>query len=174
MPTPSIPTLEQIAELPRTHGCTIPVDYLDDMGHMNVMWYTYLYSQGIRGLLEPVGLTHEYTEREKAGTFALEKHLRYLAEVHVGEQVSVYSRLVGRSGSRFHLVQFMVNDAHERLASIMETVSTHVDLVKRRSSPMPPVIQDAFDAVLAEHQSLAWAPPLCGVMSCGGAASSQA
>lgn len=163
-----LPTLEQITQLPRTHRSTIPVDYMDDMGHMNVMWYTFLYSRAIRRLLEPVGLTRDYTQSQQAGTFALEKHLRYLAEVRVGEQVSVYSRLVSRHGSRFHLVQFMVNDSQQRVASIMETVSTHVDLVERRSVAMPPAIQEAFDSLLAKHLSIEWSPPLCGAMSSGG------
>ncbi len=160
-----LPTLEQIGEVPKTFTGTIPVDYLDEMGHMNVMWYTYVYSQAIRHVLESVGLDREYIESQRKGTFAMEKHLRYLAEVRVGEQVSVYTRVVDRQGSRFHLIQFMVNDSRTRLASTMETVSTHVDLTERRSAPFPPEIAAEFDGLVARHQRLKWSSPLCDVMS---------
>lgn len=159
------PTFEQVAAVPRTHQATIPPDYLDDMGHMNVMWYTHLYSQGVRGLLGRVGIDREYIEREEAGTFALEKHLRYFREVRVGEQVSIYTRVLARNGSRFHLLQYMTNDTQRQLASTMETVSTHVDLSIRRSAPMPPPIAEAFDHLAAEHATLGWPAGECGVMA---------
>lgn len=161
---PPRPTLEQVADLPRAHQAEIPADYLDDMGHMNVMWYTHLYSQGVRGLLERVGIDREYIAGKHAGTFALEKHLRYYREVRVGQHVSIYTRVLARGGSRFHLMQYMTNDTTEALASTMETVSTHVDLSVRRSAPMPPPIAEAFDHLAAEHAALAWPAGACGVM----------
>jgi acyl-CoA thioester hydrolase len=165
---PPQPSLTQITELPRTHAAAIPPNYLDEMGHMNVMWYTYLFSQGIRGLLEHIGLNLDYIESKHAGTFALEKHVRYLAEVRVGEQVEVYSRAIARNGSRLHFVQFLVNATRGQLASIMETVSVHVDLNARRSSPMPSEIASQFDAMVAQHQTLSWQAPLCGIMGVDG------
>lgn len=161
---PEFPTLAEVAELPNTYETTIPDSYLDEMGHMNVMWYTHLFGRGIRGILDTVGLDLNYIEQQQAGTFALEKHIRYLAEVRVGDHVSVYTRVVARNGSRFHLVQFMVNNTSERLASIMETISTHVDLVARRSSPMPVGIAEKWDRLAESHSHLAWPAPLCGVM----------
>jgi acyl-CoA thioester hydrolase len=161
LPTPSV---EQVQQLALGHHATIPEDYLDDMGHMNVMWYTYLYSRSIRTLLESLGLNHQYIEHQQCGTFALEKHLRYLSEVRVGEQVSVYTRVVGCNGVRFHLIQFLVNDTRGRVASTMETVSAHVDLRERRSTPMPPPIAKSFAELQQKHDALSWPSPLCGVM----------
>ena len=42
--------------LPITHATVIPEDYLDMMGHMNVMWYTHLFGCATVGLfkLDPV------------------------------------------------------------------------------------------------------------------------
>ena len=161
---PDLPTLEQIAELPPLHRATIPTEYLDEMGHMNVMWYTYLFGQAVREMLIGVGFNRQYVETNQAGTFALEKHVRYLDETHVGDQVAVYVRVAGRSEKRFHLVQFMVNETRQRLASIMETVGTHVDLRIRRSSPFPESIAAAFDDLIASHSELQWDSPVCGVM----------
>ncbi len=157
-------SLPQIAELPKTYSATVPSEFLDELGHMNVMWYTHLFGQGIRGLLSRVGLDQAYTDRCHAGTFALEKHIRYLAEVRVGQQVSVFTRMLERYDSRFHLMQYMVNDTVGRLAATMETVSTHVDLRERRSAAMPREIATQFDQIVEEHKQLSWEPKLCGVM----------
>ncbi|MCO6047399.1 thioesterase family protein [Aeoliella sp. ICT_H6.2] len=159
-----LPGLREILELPLSQRATIPEDYLDEMGHMNVMWYTHLYGLAIRDLIGGCGFDRAYIEREKHGTFALEKHLRYFAEVRVGQQVSVYSRVIGCNAVRYHLLQFMVNDTTQRLASSMETVSAHVDLIERRSAAMPPAIAEAFGELVRQHQQLAWEPPVCGVM----------
>ena len=160
----ALPSLDEIAQLPKTYAATIPSDYLDAMGHMNVMWYTHLFGQGIRGLLEGIGLDQSYIDQHNAGTFALEKHMRYLTEVRVGQDVSVFMRVIARRDSRFHMLQYMTNDSIGRIASTMETVSTHVDLKARRSSPMPSDMADAFDRLVADHGALKWSANLCGVM----------
>ena len=36
--------------LPVTYRAFIPEAYLDEMGHMNVMWYTHLFSQAMGGI----------------------------------------------------------------------------------------------------------------------------
>jgi len=35
-----------LSSLPVLHRADIPETYLDEMGHMNVMWYTHLFSEG--------------------------------------------------------------------------------------------------------------------------------
>ena len=157
--------LEQISPLPKTHETTIPGDYLDAMGHMNVMWYTHLFAKGMGGLFLRIGLDRAYMEQHNAGTFALESHFRYLAEVRVGHGIAIHSRIVGRSAKRFHVMHFMINRDQANLAATAETVGTHVDLKVRRSSPLPDFVCERIDALLDEHSRLDWEPPLCGTMS---------
>jgi acyl-CoA thioester hydrolase len=154
-----------LTALPITHRATIPESYLDEMGHMNVMWYTHLFSQGAWGLFQVVGLTRDYFAASHAGSFALAQHFRYLKEVRVGQHVTVRSRVLGRTEKRWHVVHFMTNDDTGELAATSEVVSTHVDIRVRRSSPMPPHIAAAIDRLLAEHSRLAWAAPVCGAMT---------
>jgi acyl-CoA thioesterase FadM len=154
-----------LTALPITHRAAIPEDYLDLMGHMNVMWYTHLFSMGAWGLFQMVGLTREYFEANHAGSFALAQHFRYLKEVHVGQHVTIRSRVLGRSEKRWHTIHFMWNDELEAVASTCETVSTHVDMRIRRSSPMPPAITGEIDRLLAIHTALPWDAPVCGAMT---------
>jgi acyl-CoA thioester hydrolase len=150
--------------LPVTHQARIPESYLDEMGHMNVMWYTHLFSSAAENLFRLVGMTRAYFEANQAGTFALEFHVRYLAEVRVGKQVTIRSRLLGRSAKRFHFIHFMVLDDSQTLAATEEAVGTHVDLRVRRGSALPATIAGAFDRLLATHAALPWEAPVCGVM----------
>lgn len=150
--------------LPLTHRAVIPESYLDEMGHMNVMWYTHLFSTATGGLFELVGLTREYFEANRAGTFALEGHVRFLSEVRVGQAVALRSRFLGRSAKRVHLMSFMVKEDGSVLAATSEFVAAHIDMRVRRSSPFPPHVADAIDELAAAHAALGWAAPVCGVM----------
>jgi acyl-CoA thioester hydrolase len=153
-----------LTSLPITHRAVIPDAYLDEMGHMNVMWYTHLFSLGAWGLFQLVGLSREYFQINAAGSFALAQHFKYLNEVRVGQHVTVRSRVLGRSAKRWHTIHFMTIDELDVLAATSEGVQTHVDMTLRRSSPMPPAIADAIDRLLAAHTKLAWDAPVCGVL----------
>jgi acyl-CoA thioester hydrolase len=157
-------TAAELQSLPITATTAVPRDWLDDMGHMNVMWYTHLFSNATIGLFEQFGMNRDYFISQQAGSFALEAHVRYLAEVHAGQSVTLRSRLLGRSAKRFHFMHFLVIDDGEVLSSTGEMMGTHVDIRIRRSAPFPPEIAAAYDAILAEHQNLAWNAPVCGVM----------
>jgi acyl-CoA thioester hydrolase len=153
-----------LSPLPITHQAVIPEDYLDEMGHMNVMWYTHLFSLGAWGLFQMVGLTRSYFEAHNTGSFALEQHFRYVKEVRVGQHVTIRSRVLGRTAKRWHTLHFMTIDELNTLAATCEVVQAHMDMTVRRMSPMPPTITTAIDRFLADHSRLEWAAPVCGMM----------
>jgi acyl-CoA thioesterase FadM len=150
--------------LPLTHRAVVPEAYLDEMGHMNVMWYTHLFSAATGGLWGLVGLTRAYFEANRAGTFALECHVRYLSEVRAGQAVALRTRVLGRTAKRVHFMSFMVKEDGPVLAATSEFVAAHVDLRVRRTSPFPAHIADAVDRLAAEHAAFGWPAPVCGVM----------
>jgi acyl-CoA thioester hydrolase len=158
-----------VDQLPITAQGEVAEGWLDEMGHMNVMWYTHMFSRGVWGFFQTFGFSREYMERELAGSFALEMHVRYLSECRLGQKLSVRSRAVARSAKRIHHVHFLVKDGSAEgegsvVAAIGEMVSAHVDLKVRRQSPFPPELAEAYDRMAAAHQALAWPAPICGVM----------
>lgn len=157
--------VDHVRQLPVTHEATIPEDYLDAMGHMNVMWYTHLFSTAMGGMFHLVGLEWEHLEKFGAGTFALEAHIRYLSEVRVGQHVALHSRFLGRSEKRFHAIHFMVNRDKDDVSATFESVGAYIDLTKRRMAALPPDIAERADKVIAEHRALDWEAPLSGIMS---------
>ncbi len=153
-----------ISGLPVTHEAVIPEDYLDEMGHMNVMWYTHLFSCATGGMFKLYGMTLEYFKTYQHGSFALEAHIRYLAEIHAGKRVTVRSRAVARSEKRSHFMHFIYNEDDKVVSTTSEFINTHVDMRLRKPSPFPPEIAAAYDRLIEEHNQLDWDPPLCGAM----------
>jgi acyl-CoA thioester hydrolase len=156
--------VDSIRGLPETNRKTIPESYLDAMGHMNVMWYTHLFSDAMGGVFKMIGLHWDQLDGSHVGTFALEAHIRYLAEVRVGQTISVRSRVVGRSERRFYFMHFMVNEDRDNVAATFENIGTFVDLRIRRTAPIPEDISNNLNTLFSEHDALSWKAPVCGVM----------
>ena len=129
------PTLDDISLLPVTFQAAIPDSYRDEMGHMNVMWYTHLFSNAFELYAEAFGFTPAYMQANLMGSFALETHVRYLDEVRIGQHVTVRSRILGRSEKRMHFMHFMTIDESGALASTQEHVGAHIDMRIRRMAP---------------------------------------
>ncbi len=166
MKPPAVP-LEKIIALEPVYRLTIPGDYLDENGHMNMRWYLAVYDDAGYPLAQRLGLTPEFHARHGSGGFDLEHHIHYLSEVMVGDEVVIYARLLGFHAKRIHYMMFMVNHTRGRLASIFECVTAFADLRVRRTAPYPPEIATRIAELVAEHQRLDWPAPVCGVMSAG-------
>lgn len=156
--------ISKLEALPLYHRETIPSDYLDVMGHMNIRWYMALYDKAAWNFFASFGMNEEYYLKTQAGGFALKQFIRYLAEVRVGETVTVRTRLLGRSKKRIHFMHFMINETTRLLASSMEILGTHANMKIRRTSPFPPGLSTRLDAKLAQDQRLDWETPVCGII----------
>lgn len=150
--------------LPITLRHEIPESYRDEMGHMNVMWYTHLFSHAFGGFADQFGFNEAYFRANQTGSFALETHVRYLSEVHIGQHVTVRSRALGRSAKRVHFMHFMTIDETGALAATQEHIGAHIDMRIRRMTPMPETITARFDKLVAEQNRLGWEAPVCGAM----------
>jgi acyl-CoA thioester hydrolase len=154
-----------LSALPITLQAVIPEDYIDAMGHMNVMWYTHLFAKATGSIFRQVGLDRDYYQSHQAGTFALKQFVCYLAEVRIGEEVTIRTRVLGRSERRLHLMHFMTKGQPAALTTTDEMIGAHIDLRTRRTSPFPPAIAEAIDRLAVEHAALGWEPPVSGAMA---------
>ena len=76
-----------LTRLPINHKAIVLEDYIDEMGHMNVMWYTHFFDRATMAFFESFGMGLAYFEHQNAGAFALEMHTRYLAEARLGQEI---------------------------------------------------------------------------------------
>ena len=155
---------DEIAQLPVTLQVVIPETYLDLMGHTNVAWYTHLFSSATIGTLRLMGMNEDYFRGNNTGSFALQSHIIYLAEVLVGKHVSMRSRLLGVSKKKFHFMHFLINDDDHVLSATCEFVGAHMDMEKRRTAPLPSHLRQSIQQLCDEHAQLPWKPPTCGIM----------
>ena len=159
------PDVRQLRELPVQLDYVIPPEWEDGNGHVNVQYYQALFEIAGWVILEEFGVDRPWLRAHDYSFFDLEHHLLYLAEIHVGDRVTTYNRIVGKSNKRFHGVYYVYNETRERLAASLEYISTGVDMNRRRSAPMPDPLSRGLDRLYEKHQSLSWPAELCGVMA---------
>ena len=161
----SFPSVSQLEELPVQLTMTIPPEWEDRNGHVNVQFYLALYELGGWEILAEAGIDEAWFNQNRYSMFDLENHLCYRAELVVGEQVTAYGRILGRSDRRFHGMYFIVSDTRGRLAATLEYVTAGVDMATRRIEPFPDELKHALDRQLGKHGKLGWAAPACGMMA---------
>ncbi len=156
--------LADVQMLPQLQEQVVPVAYRDENEHMNVRHYMTLFDEAGYPMVANLGLTPEFHVQHGTGGFDLEHHLHYLNEVLIGDRVAVYYRLLARSAKRLHYMMFLTNETRQNIAATFECVNSFADLTQRKTAPYPPEIAARIDAILAQHQALTWAAPVCGVM----------
>jgi acyl-CoA thioester hydrolase len=160
----TVPTYEQVDQLPRHLELTVPAEYIDENGHMNIGRYLELGGKTLwRRCQRELGMPEDYIERRGFSTFTAEHHLTYHAELLEGQDVSVRVRLVDRSSKVLHAVCLIVDETNQRLACTMETTAVHVDMAARRPVDFPDDVVALIDAGLAADER-PWPAPLCGAM----------
>lgn len=159
------PTITQLRQLPSLMQQTIPPEWEDFNGHVNIQFYMTLFEQSGWPMVTRMGMDEAYFREQRRGLFDLEHHIVYVSELHVGDRVSMYARLVDRTDKRFHGFMFIVNDSRERLSSTLEFVTSGADLEKRCTAVFPDDVAARLDRMIDEHRDLPWSPPLCGIMS---------
>lgn len=89
---------------------------------MNIRHYLELDAEGTEVICEDVGVDDAYRARRRMGVFTAEHHLRYFSELQEGETVSVHARVLERSDKAAHLMAFLLDRTHGRLANTLELV----------------------------------------------------
>lgn len=164
MNRPKIPDLADVRKLTLEARQVIPPEWEDQNGHVNVQYYLRLYETGSYRIFCPYGIDETWFVPHDAGMFDFANHLRYHAEVMVGDHVSMYTRLLAKNDKRFHGVYFIVNDSRDQLACTIEYLTACVSLATRRTGPFCPELNQAIDAMLNEHLSLPWDYEACGAI----------
>lgn len=167
MPRVTISPKVLSAHLPLTQRFTVTEEHIDIMGHMNVGYYSLVFARAARQMTSLIGVTPAYIERERKGAFMLRNFTQFIAESYLGDELVVYSRVVAYSEKRYQYMHFMVNTTQgDQLAATMEALTTHADLVERRSIAFPLEIIANIEHYITEQRVVDWSQaPLCGVLS---------
>jgi acyl-CoA thioester hydrolase len=159
------PTIEQIRQLPVQLEKTIPSEWEDRNGHVNVQFYLTLYEEGGYEVLGDAEFIESYFREHEIGMFDFEHHLFYRAEIHVGDRVSTFNRVLDRNNKRFHGAYFIVNESRGKLACMVEYVTGCVSMKTRRTTEFPDDLDQMVINLHDLHKQLDWQSPRCGVLS---------
>jgi acyl-CoA thioester hydrolase len=160
----SLPSHDQILELPAQTRRVVPPEFIDENGHMNIGRYLELGGHALWGrCLGDLGMDESYIPERGMSTFTAEHHIQYFAEILEGADVSVRVRLLERSDKVFHAVSLVVDETNRRLACSVEAFIVHMDMTTRRPTPFPDDIAALLDIALKDD-ALAWPAPVCGSM----------
>lgn len=160
----SLPSIDEVLQIPASCRAVAGSEWEDFNGHVNVAHFYTFHIRAADESLTRIGVDDDYRSGRRLGVFSMEQHLRFLHEVHVGEEISAHVRWLDRGDKVFHGISILVNHTTGRIANTLEVLEGHVDLAIRRSTPFPADLAQRIDEQVALHRALTWQVPLAGPM----------
>ena len=157
-------SIEQVRQLPVLLRETIPAEYMDEYGHMNVRWYSALWGQAAGAFMASLGMNQQEMLTRNTGHWMLRNVLDFKAELREGDTVEVYGRLLGFSSKLLHNKFWMVNESAGVIAATSEALVAHADLEARRMAPFPPEVAAVLTQKREEWGRLDWDAPVSGAI----------
>ncbi|MDI1289090.1 MAG: thioesterase family protein [bacterium] len=157
-----VPTFGQVDELPQTLIMSVPDSYLDINHHMNIRHYLAVHDRAFGYLFTAMGFGSDYIKGRGLSFFQVENHIRYLAEAHGGDEISVHVRLIGRTARAIHGVSFLLNRSRGTVANTLEFLMLHVDLRTRKAVDFDTRSTELLDRRMADDSVTTWPAPLSG------------
>ena len=104
---------------------------------MNVMWYAGKFDESCWQLLAMPGIQRSRFARDGTGMAAVEQHIQYKRELHVGDAVTIQSALLEVKDKSVRMVHKMVHDASGDVAATTVVVGIHIDASLRKAIRFP-------------------------------------
>ena len=136
------------------HQSVVLPEWIDYNGHVNVAFYVLAFDQALDAFFDMIEFTPEYRKKYNVSTFALETHLCYLQEVHLGGPLRFEVQLLDLDAKRFHYLNYMFHNETGVLCATAEWISAHIDMSTRRMTPFRPDIMGRFEALWTAHKDM--------------------
>ncbi len=129
-------------------------EWIDHNGHLNLAYYIVLFDEATDALWQAIGLGESYRASTGCGTFAVETHTLYKAELLEGDATTAHSIVLGADRKRLHVAHELRRDRDGAVAALQELMYLTVDLSTRRSVPWPEATKASLDAASLAHARL--------------------
>jgi acyl-CoA thioester hydrolase len=128
--------------------------WIDYNGHLNMAYYNVLFDRAVDEAYELIGIGVDYVEQRKHSFFTAEVHLRYLRELHAGDQVRVTFQLLDFDSKRLHTFEQLFHAEHGWVAATSENLSLHVDMAARKTAAFPAEVTRRLAEMKTSHARL--------------------
>lgn len=133
---------------------TVPQDWIDYNGHMNVSYYSMAFDQAIDDVFENIlGIGESHTKQTRQGPYVLQNNLHYLDELLQDAGFFVRVHLIDHDKKRLHLFLQMINEAGV-VAATSEQMLMNVDLTTRRATEYPDWVMRRLADLQTAHDIL--------------------
>ena len=137
----------------------VRAEWIDHNGHLNLAYYIVLFDEATDALWQAIGLGASYRAATGFGTFAVETHTLYLAELVEGDTTLAASVIVGVDRKRLHIAHELRRERDGAVAARQELMYLTVDLASRRSVAWP---EGVFAGLCAATEAYGAAPDWVG------------
>ncbi len=126
----------------------VPTDWVDGNGHMNESRYVQAMSEASDRFLLWIGATPDYIATT-GSWFTVENHVRYLAEVMIGDRITATTQVLETKGKKLKL--FYTIHCNGAVAATVEQLLIHVDMKTRRAGEPPAEMADLTRRMAEAH-----------------------
>ena len=148
-------TVEHFDPAPiRTRTLTVPADWIDYNGHMNVSYYLRAFDLSLDDVFDMLGLGEELVAEHRMGPMAIVNTIHYMDELLEGQRFACDFQVLDADHKRMHYFVTMHHLDKETVAATMEGLSMNVDLEARRSTDYPAESLARVEAMKAAHADL--------------------
>lgn len=131
-----------MSEARLTYRGTVYPWHCDHVGHMNVMWYVGKFDEATWHLFAAIGLTPAFLRANGRGMAAVEQSIVYRRELHAGDIVSVYSRILEIKDKAIRFEHEMRKDDTGEVAATTILTALHLDTVARKACAFPAEVRE--------------------------------
>lgn len=135
-------------------GRTVPKEWTDWNGHMNVGYYVVAFDHATGDIFNNFGLPYEYTKFRIGMYFVLEGHVNYEKEIKEGDAFRIETQILDHDLKRVHLFHSMYDAGDGKLVATNELMLMNIDYESRRSAPWPLWANDRIERMAALHRTL--------------------
>ena len=111
--------------------------HIDQIGHMNVQFYTARFDEATWHFFAALGITPAYLKANGRGMAAVDQHTQYRQELHAGALINITSELLEMKSKTVRFRHRMYNSESGEEVAVTERVGVHMDTAARRSVPIP-------------------------------------
>jgi len=137
-----------------TYETPVIADWVDFNGHLRDGFYMVLFSYGVDGLMDQIGLDEAGREATGHSLFTLEAHVNFLREVKLGARVQVYCQVLGHDAKRLHVGLALHIKGNDTVMAYSEQMLLSMDMGGPRASPFVPTVAARVQMLATAHRSL--------------------
>jgi acyl-CoA thioester hydrolase len=126
-------------------------EWVDYNGHLRDGFYLVLFSYGVDGFMDQIGLDAAGRKALGHSLFTLEAHLNFLHEVKLGTRVEVRTQVLGIDAKRVHLGLGLYEEGQDKLLSFCEQMQLNVDMAGPTATPFAPSVAALLQPLALAH-----------------------